>query len=61
VKKVREKNEALPAQPDGTALTANNAGKVSGEGGLFTRANLTDFQPPDELRIRIVKRNNNEN
>jgi hypothetical protein len=61
VKKMREKNEALPAQPDEAALTANAAEKESGQGGLFTRANLTDFQPPDELRIRIVKRNNNEN
>ena len=61
VKKVREKNEALPAERHETALTAKNAGRASGQGGLFTRANLTDFQPPDELRIRIVKRSNDEN
>jgi hypothetical protein len=61
VKKLREKMEASPALPSETALTANNAGRESGQGGLFTRANLTDFQPPDELKIRIVKRNNDEN
>jgi hypothetical protein len=61
VKKEREKNEASQAQPSETALTATNAGRESGQGGLFTRANLTDFQPPDELKIRIVKRSNDEN
>jgi hypothetical protein len=64
-KKLKEKTEARrtssPARRNETALTASNSENVSGQGGLFTRANLTDFQPPDELRIRIVKRNNDEN
>jgi hypothetical protein len=63
-KKSKEKGEArrpAPAlRPDETALTASHAEKESGQGGLFTRANLTDFQPPDELRIRIVKRSNED-
>lgn len=60
VKRVGEKKEALPAGRNEMALTATNAGRESGQGGLFTRANLTDFQPPDELKIRIVKRSNDE-
>ncbi|MDT4968584.1 MAG: hypothetical protein QOJ64_3321 [Acidobacteriota bacterium] len=28
--------------------------------GLFTNAALTDYQPPDEMRIRIVKRSNSD-
>jgi hypothetical protein len=62
VKKVREKNEVVPAgRSNEMALTATNAGRESGQGGLFTHVNLTDFQPPDELKIRIVKRSNDEN
>ena len=61
-KKQREKKEQLRSAPtpasEETALTARHTEKASGEGGIFTRANLTGFQPPDELRIRIVKRSN---
>lgn len=62
-KKQREKNNEARRTPpaperDETALTARHAENESGEGGIFTRANLTGFQPPDELKIRIVKRSN---
>lgn len=60
-KRRRERREdARPApalEQDETTLTALHENE-SGEGGIFTRANLTGFQPPDELKIRIVKRSN---
>jgi hypothetical protein len=63
-KKQRDRNEARrespQAQRDDMALTARHAESESGEGGIFTRANLTGFRPPDELRIRIVKRSNSD-
>ncbi len=34
--------------------------KESVQGGLFTRANLTDFQPAGELKIRVIKRSNSD-
>jgi hypothetical protein len=43
-----------------TALAARHGEAESVQGGFFTRANLTDFQPPDELKIRIVKRSNSD-
>ncbi len=39
-------------------LTARRAEAESVQGGFFTRANLTDFQPADEMTIRVIKRNN---
>lgn len=61
-KRLREKTEERPASPnpglEETTLTALHTEDESGEGGIFTRANLTGFQPPDELKIRIVKRSN---
>jgi hypothetical protein len=63
-KKEREKVEATGRRPapalkrEATALKALNTENESGEGGIFTRANLTGFQPPDALVIRIVKRSN---
>lgn len=44
----------------GAASPSQTFEKESGEGGLFTRANLTDFQPPDQMRIRILKRSNSD-
>lgn len=61
-KRQREKTGAPPASPNPARaemiLTALHTDNESGEGGIFTRANLTGFQPPDELKIRIVKRSN---
>lgn len=65
-KREREKTEARRpasptferAEPTLTALQAEN--ESGGEGGIFTRANLAGFQPPDELKIRIVKRSNSD-
>jgi hypothetical protein len=64
-KKMREKDEARrqapPVQRNGARLTARHDEEESGQqGGFFTRANLTDFQPPDEMRIRVIKRSNSD-
>ncbi|HKQ52525.1 MAG TPA: hypothetical protein VJT74_09160 [Pyrinomonadaceae bacterium] len=37
---------------------ASGREKESVQGGLFTRANLTDFQPANDLKIRVIKRSN---
>lgn len=61
-KKEREKKEGgrrLPnIQRNDSTLTARRAEEESVQGGFFTHANLTDFQPADEMRIRVIKRNN---
>lgn len=63
-KKGREKKEARRQAPTGqrgeAALTARYAENESAEGVFFTRANLTDFRPPDEMKIRIIKRSNTD-
>lgn len=61
-KKEREKTEAQRSSPNvqrnDSTLTARRAETESVQGGLFTHANLTDFQPADEMKIRVIKRNN---
>lgn len=61
-KKEREKTEATRKSPiiqrDASTLTARRADEESVKGGFFTHANLTDFQPTDEMRIRVIKRSN---
>jgi hypothetical protein len=61
-KKEREKTEARrtpsTTQRNNPTLTARRAEAESVQGGFFTHANLTDFQPADEMRIRVIKRNN---
>lgn len=52
----RGKREARRDEP---ALAAGRE-KESVQGGLFTRANLTDFQPANELKIRVIKRSNSD-
>jgi hypothetical protein len=63
-RKLREKNAVHPRtltnKPEETTLTARHAEEESGQGGFFTRANLTDFQPADEMRIRVIKRSNSD-
>lgn len=61
-KREREKTETQRQSPtiqrnDGT-LAARRAEAESVQGGFFTHANLTDFQPADEMRIRVIKRSN---
>ena len=61
-KRGREKNETprkrmLPQESE-AELTARHNEAESAQGGFFTHANLTDFQPAGELRIRVIKRNN---
>jgi hypothetical protein len=55
---VRAFPQATIAPRDGYSLMARNSAKESGQGNLFTHVNLTDFQPPDEIKIRIIKRRN---
>lgn len=59
-KRMRESNnarrQAPPVDSDGSSLTARNSDRENRQANLFTRVNLTDFQPPDEMRIRIIKR-----
>jgi hypothetical protein len=61
-KKTRERNEArrpnTTIQRNNPTLTARRAEEESVQGGFFTHANLTDFQPADEMRIRVIKRSN---
>jgi hypothetical protein len=45
-----------PLARDESTLTASNSEKERRQGSFFTRVNLTDFQPPDEMKIRIIKR-----
>jgi hypothetical protein len=65
-KKVREKREARPsAAPNNRgggegSLTARKLDAESVEGGFFTRANLTDYQPADDMKIRVIRRSNTD-
>jgi len=63
-KSARQNNRMLPqatvAPRDEYSLTARNSLRESGQGNLFTHVNLTDFQPPDEIKIRIIKRGNTD-
>jgi hypothetical protein len=60
----REKKEARPSAPvalcDGESPASSSPERESVQGGFFTRANLTDFQPPDEMKIRVIKRSNTD-
>ncbi|HEX8845177.1 MAG TPA: hypothetical protein VF791_11065 [Pyrinomonadaceae bacterium] len=51
--------ESSPQQNE-LQLNAPNSAKDSGEDRLFTQASLAGFQPPDEMRIRLIKRNNSD-
>jgi hypothetical protein len=63
-KKEREKNETgrktTTARVSEPTLTARQTEAASVQGGFFTRANLTDFQPTDEMKIRVIKRSNSD-
>ena len=64
-KRRRERREGPRQAPkavrDESPLAARpDAEKESGRGGFFTRANLTDFQPAGELKIRVIKRSNSD-
>ncbi|HKC65654.1 MAG TPA: hypothetical protein VKB86_18575 [Pyrinomonadaceae bacterium] len=59
-RKVQEKNASRSKPSDlervAQPLTANK----KKEDELFMRANLTDFQPPDQMRIRVIKRSKDD-
>lgn len=62
IRKVREKAEpsrqAPATEPSAAALASNQSEAESVKGSFFTHANLTDFQPLNELTIRVIKRSN---
>ncbi|HYJ46068.1 MAG TPA: hypothetical protein VEV81_05590 [Pyrinomonadaceae bacterium] len=47
---------ARPAQSQMVARGSNEENR----NGLFTHAGLTDYQPPDDMRIRIIRRSNSD-
>jgi hypothetical protein len=63
-KRARAYDKALPQATvvprDQYSLTARNNLRESGQGNLFKHVDLTDFQPPDEIKIRIIKRGNTD-
>jgi hypothetical protein len=59
-KNVRALPQATVAPRDEYSLTARNSLRESVQGNLFTHVNATDFQPPDEIKIRIIKRGNTD-
>jgi hypothetical protein len=63
-RRARENNrplrQATVAPRDEYPLMARNNARESVQGNLFTHVNLTDFQPPDEIKIRIIKRRNTD-
>lgn len=46
------------ASGNGETIVADNKHKE--ETGFFTRANLKGFQPPEEMKIRVIRRNNTD-
>jgi hypothetical protein len=52
----------LPAVARANAMNEATlaSSKPEAETGFFTRANLKGFQPADEMRIRVIKRNNTD-
>jgi hypothetical protein len=60
--KERERRESLP---EVAGLSESNDRLMAGskhedEAGFFTRANLKGFQPADDMKIRVLKRNNTD-
>lgn len=54
------RRQATVVDRDEESLTARNSDKENRQANLFTRVNLTDFQPPDEMKIRIIKRSHSD-
>jgi hypothetical protein len=63
-KRGKEQKAVQPIAPtnrrNDESLTARNDEAKSVQGGFFTRANLTDFQPTGEMTIRVIKRSNSD-
>jgi hypothetical protein len=60
--KERERKQSLP---EVAGLSESNDrvaadGETEDEAGFFTRANLKGFQPADDMKIRVLKRNNTD-
>jgi anti-sigma factor RsiW len=65
VEKKAQTNPALPRQSPTverteSPLMARNPAKIERQADFFTRASLTNYQPPDEMKIRIIKRRNSD-
>lgn len=61
----REQRVTMPAAIANTSGTNDAAATTSSsppeeETGFFTSANLKGFQPPDEMKIRVIKRSNTD-
>lgn len=59
-KKARERQAARSKSPDLQRVTQPLSASKDKERDLFMRANLTDFQPPDEMRIRVIRRSKDD-
>ncbi len=61
-KRGAERAESAPLPAVASATELNNStvanSKHEDEAGFFTRADLKGFQPADEMKIRVIKRNN---
>ena len=60
-REIKDARRQAPAPLPGleeSALANGNSERRRGQESFFTRVNLTDFRPPDELKIRIISRRN---
>ena len=59
-RKAREKNEARANSRDKQRVSLPLTANKEKESSIFMRARLTDFQPPDEMRIRVIRRSKDD-
>ena len=59
-KKTQDKNGSRSKLPDQQRAASPLTASKEKESDIFMRANLTDFQPPDEMRIRVIKRSKDD-
>ncbi|MDQ3817744.1 MAG: hypothetical protein M3362_08645 [Acidobacteriota bacterium] len=59
-RKVHESKPARSKSPDLERAAQPLSASKDKESDLFMRANLTDFQPPDDMRIRVIKRSKDD-
>ena len=55
-----ENNQAPIIERSESSLTARHSTKEGKQPDILMRASLTNYQPPDELKIRIIKRRNSD-
>jgi len=59
-KKAQEKNASRSKSSDQQRIAQPLTASKEKEGDIFMRAKLTDFQPPDQMRIRVIKRSKDD-